>query len=352
MRLMAYVMLLGWTMMLFPLPVWADGPLDGVFNPVGNRPTVHTIVESRPDGVYVQISVRGSVAGTHQGGSSAPSAGPTRDPGSSGTAAAASAVDQGRYWTDADGIHHEASDGQRIDLNYLPNVKAGIADGMIGQIGQRPGEFPYLLVVDGQFQGVIWIPANANVQFGAPPANPAPPNAPLGGNGNGADPYEVALDILDHLPMPPIQIRTNPALGLVAMPGWYWVEGYDGAPFGMARTVVIPAPPAPPGAPPAKDITFTVEVRVHPTSYAWDFGDGDGVVSQSLGKRYPAESNVQHTYEYTSLQFPNGFPVRLTIEFAAEFRVDGGPAQALPTIRREFATGYRVPEVQSVLTSR
>ncbi|MCX6021592.1 MAG: hypothetical protein NTZ05_07650 [Chloroflexi bacterium] len=259
-------------------------------------------------------------------------------------------MDQGRYWTDADGIHHEAANGQRIDLKYLPEMRNGNVDaspnGWTREMLQRPGELPYMLIVDGQFQGVIWIPqGNGNIQFGPPPTTPALPAPQLGG-GTGTDPYEIALDILEHLPMPPIDIRMNPALGLVAMPGWFWVEGYNGAPFGMARTVTIP--PVAPGDEPE---VFTVEVRVWPSRYEWTFGDGGTLVTESLGKPYPAESDVRHTYEYSSLPFANGFPVQLMVEFAAEFRVDGGPPQALPPIQRIFRDDYRVQEIQTVLTN-
>jgi hypothetical protein len=60
---------------------------------------------------------------------------------------------------------------------------------------------------------------------------------------------------------------------------------------------------------------------------------------------------VQHTYEYSSLDLPDGFPVRVTADFLAEFSVDGGTFQALPPIRRTYENRFRVQEVQPVLTS-
>ena len=94
-----------------------------------------------------------------------------------------------------------------------------------------------------------------------------------------------------------------------------------------------------------------MEVRIWPTRYNWSFGDGSSLVSQSLGKPYPAQSDIQHTYQFSSLGYASGFPVRLTISFAAEYRVNGGAPQGLPTIQRTYETGYRVQEVQSVLGS-
>lgn len=70
----------------------------------------------------------------------------------------------------------------------------------------------------------------------------------------------------------------------------------------------------------------------------------------SLGQRYPAPSDIQHTYEHSSLGRPAGFAVRLTVEFAAGYRVNGGAAQRLPGLRRTYETGYAVQEVQPVLT--
>ena len=75
-------------------------------------------------------------------------------------------------------------------------------------------------------------------------------------------------------------------------------------------------------------------MRVRPSRYEWDFGDGTTPVTRSLGQKYPRESDMKHTYEHSSLPFPNGFPVRLTVEFGAEFRVDGRAPEGLPSIGR------------------
>ena len=90
--------------------------------------------------------------------------------------------------------------------------------------------------------------------------------------------------------------------------------------------------------------SFTVEVRVWGDRYDWNFGDGrsldDALARQG---RTRAESDVQHTYEHSSLPFPGGFPVRLTVEYAAEFRVDGGGPQGLPPVRRTYEAAFRGP---------
>jgi hypothetical protein len=233
---------------------------------------------------------------------------------------------------------------------------------------QHPTENPWLVLQDGQVVDLIWLPTQTDpsaLRFGAPPADAAAQaSAPAGGepanSGVVLDPREVALETLDRVPFPDIHIRMNPSLGLVAMPGWFWVEGYDGRPFGLSRTVAVP-PAVGPDVPvilvPADDprrrgSSYTVDVRVWASRYDWNFGDGASLVVQSLGRPYPAESDIKHTYQFSSLRFPGGFPVRLTVEYAAEYRVNGGAPQPLPPVRRTYEAGYRVQEVQPVLTSR
>ena len=335
-------------------PAGAEGPEDGgELWPDGRKPvtTVDTQVDSRPDGVYIQISVHQTVAGTT--GNEQPGQAnyhPAVEGQPTASSAAGSTAAQGRSWSDDDGLHYETADGHLITLKLLPNIKAGIADGMVGQIGQRPGEFPYLLITDGQFQGVIWIGAGtpSDIHFGPPPAAaPAPGPLPAGGGGV-IDPYAIALQVLGQVPLPAIEVKTNPDLGLVALPGWFWVDGYDGRPFGASRTVTLPPPPG--GTCPCP--TITVSVQVWAGHYEWSFGDGASRVTNSLGRRYPQESDIQHTYEYSSLGSPEGFPVDVTVEFAAEYRVDGGAPQPLPPIIRIYHRAYRVQEVQAVLTGR
>jgi hypothetical protein len=228
---------------------------------------------------------------------------------------------------------------------------------------QHPSELPYVLFVDGRGGDIVWLPDSVDVQalrFGAPPADNADDQGTPGGGGVAIDPHEVALEVLAQVPLPDIRIRMNPGLGLVALPGWFWVEGYDNRPFGASRTVDVPpavgadVPVAlvPAGDPRRQGSAFTVDVRVSLSRYAWSFGDGGAFVTRSLGRAYPAESDIQHTYEYSSFGRPNGFPVTLAAEFAAEYRVDGGPARALPPVRRSYASGYRVQEAQAVLTGR
>ena len=230
---------------------------------------------------------------------------------------------------------------------------------------------PRQTVIDSS--GFVWmVPAGpeADAQPGAP-ASPAGTTEVAGtqvGPGPAAagapivviDPREVAIEVLHEVPLPNAQVRMNPDTGLVALPAWFWVEGYDGAAITAGRTVDVPAPigadvpldVVPANDPRRRGRSFRVEVTVRPTSYEWSFGDGATLISRSLGQRYPQESEIRHTYEYSSLRTAGGFPVRLTVTFAAEFRVDGGPPQALPPTQRTYSAAYRVQEIQSVLVSR
>lgn len=374
-------LILGSTLVFLSLYVaLADGPTNNDFNrnQSWRKPEIQTKVESRSDGVYIQISVRQTAPGTHGSeGSNGAGAQLTGDQtsiaDSSSTASApttatdsntstTSTASQGRSWTDKSGYHWESSTGQ-IYTATPPNISTATRASWAVQFQQHQNETPYLLYVDQQFSGIVWVPQSSNsnnVTVEAAPANPPPPDTVVSGNGDSTDPGEVALDALGHVSLPNIQLRMNPALGLVAMPGWFWVEGYDGSSFGTSQTVDISpevGPEVPTTVVPAGDsrrqgTSFTVAVRIWPTRYEWSFGDGTTLTNLSLGRPYPAPSDIQHTYEYSSLRFPNGFPVWLTADFAAEFRVNGGAPQGLPTIRRTYESAFRVQEIQPVLTSR
>lgn len=195
------------------------------------------------------------------------------------------------------------------------------------QDGRRahPDSVPMSLSVDGIYKGIVWIPNGANPGGSAPVA--------------AVNPRDVAMEMVRQIPLPEVQVQMNPTLGLVGMPGWFWAEGYDGQPLADAATISLPGGNA-----------FTVAVRLQPQSYEWDFGDGTSLMTESLGNAYPEASDVQHTYEYSSSDFPDGFPVRVTAEFLAEYSVDGGAFQALPPLHRTYENRFRVQEVQPVLT--
>jgi len=73
------------------------------------------------------------------------------------------------------------------------------------------------------------------------------------------------------------------------------------------------------------------------------------VDSRSLGKAYPAESDVQHTYEASSLRTADGYPVDLAIDFSVDYRVNGGAWLALPPLERTYQMHLQVQQVQAVI---
>ena len=191
---------------------------------------------------------------------------------------------------------------------------------------------------DGYF-GIAWVPVDA-------PGDPdvvvevLPEDA--------VDPEAVAQSLLGLVPLPPITVGANPGTGLVAMPSWFWVDGYDGSPLYGSEALG----------------NTTVEVEITPQRYDWHFGDGGFVSAGSLGRPYPDESDIQHTYEQSSLVAGGQFEVRLEITFAGQFRViteedDGegnivvtvGDWEPLDPMVRSFVAPYPVQQLQSVLTS-
>ena len=195
------------------------------------------------------------------------------------------------------------------------------------------------------------LPANSPAMLPAPiPCPPLPGAPPL------PNVQQLALSI--PVPYPNIQIGVNPGpLGLTGMPSWFWIQGYDGGPFGAGTRVdVAPQIPAgyPASCPQPPGASLAVAVQFTPTSYDWTFGDQlatSTVTTTTLGTAYPRRSDIQHLYEYTSLDHPNGFPVTVMAHFRAQYQANGGPWQALPDVARTYTRDYPVQQAQSVLVN-
>jgi hypothetical protein len=297
-------------------------------------------------GVWIAVHSRQSYSGSYTvpGKVSNPSYGygtvPVDASNQSGSGAGtASASTIARSWSNQAGEpYYETTNGQVYHLAGIDISTASIGPSSWFTVGshQHPGTVPEALYVNGKLQSIVWVPTGANrgaLHWGTPTS----------GTGNVAasapiviDPRVVAANVLQHIPLPNVRLSMNPSLGLVALPGWFWAEGYDGAPFGGSASLT----------------GLTVAVQVRPSSYTWNFGDGATLASQDLGQPYPAQSDIQHTYQYSSLHYPAGFPIRLTIQFAATFSVNGGTVQPLASMTRTYTASYRVQEIQSVLTKR
>ncbi len=207
------------------------------------------------------------------------------------------------------------------------NIGLSLAAWYQAEAPHHPGETPWSVVCDDGFFAVVWVPTDAaatgNVQV-------------VVTDGPVIDPVAVAFELLNHLPIPDIAIEANPATGLVALPSWFWIDGYDGS--------AIRSSDALPGV--------TVDVEVEPLVYRWSFGDGTTAETTSLGQRYPAESDIRHVYEQSSLAAGGAYAVTVEVTFTARYRVNGGAWEALEPITRSFSNDYPVQQLQSVLVGQ
>jgi len=197
-------------------------------------------------------------------------------------------------------------------------------DWFVREAPLHPGDAPWVVNCDNGFMSIVWLPISTQ------PADVSIVIVP------GVDPASMAADLRDHVPVPDITVGVNPATGLVAMPSWFWIEGYDGSAIRTSDTLG----------------DTTVDVEVGPTGYRWSFGDGEALETDSLGEAYPQESDIRHTYQQSSLADDGAFRVTVRITFSVRYRVDGGPWEPLDPITRSFSAAYAVQQLQSILTGQ
>ncbi len=194
---------------------------------------------------------------------------------------------------------------------YLASIS-----GPNGPYQQAPSSDALLYTIEcGSWTDVRWLRVGANGQ-------PLIPGAT-------ADPFQLALSARDRLPLPAGQLAANPTRSLVGLPTWFWYAGYDGRP--LTRTLTA--------------FGVTVEVEARPTRYRWDFGDGSTMTSRDLGRPYPAQSSITHTYQTAR----PGATVSCTFEFAVRWRTPGDAWTPLPPLSRTATTTLPVAESQAVL---
>src|SRR5579859_7555698 len=151
------------------------------------------------------------------------------------------------------------------------------------------------------------------------------------------------------VPLPPITIHVNPVHGVVHVPDWYWVTGYAGGSESATRDyslhwslpgapIVDPATGQVIGSLPGRsgDYHISVTVTYQPSRYRWDFGDGTIVDTSSLGQAFPTTSDVQHSYNLSSLLQPDRmYTYRLIVDWQGDWRVTGdatGSGQVEPRL--------------------
>lgn len=183
----------------------------------------------------------------------------------------------------------------------------------------------------------------------------------------------------------------NPRRGMVAVPTWFWVEGYGGDVIpltdnlqvthqdchtaieregnGQARLDSGGAPITRQDCHTITD-TLTVDVRVWPKSFDWSFGDnvGQSVACQDLsscsaGIGLPftdigTPSPIAHAYRFSSLGIngaSDAYTVGLAVTFGAQYRfsINGHSGQGWQDLGERalgWTTSHAVQEAQAVLT--
>jgi len=208
---------------------------------------------------------------------------------------------------------------------------------------------------------------------------------------NTTDPHNIARAMWDQMELPSIRLGMNPQLGMVAVPTWFWVDGYDGDVIPLTDNLVLThqechtVPNHDANGLPQLDATgtpithqechplvdtMTVEVRVWSRAYEWSFGDQHGqtigcpeiaACPAGLGQPYTdptSPSPIAHAYLWTSLG-ANGaadaYTIGLRITFGAQYRfsTNGGTLtgwQPLDDRNLTWTASHQVREAQAVLS--
>lgn len=146
-----------------------------------------------------------------------------------------------------------------------------------------------------------------------------------------------AAGVAPSVALPPMSLHVNPVHGIVHVPDWFWEDGYDGSPMSATRTFSLPW--SRPGSPIRDPITgviigvtggssgtytLSITVSYRPGRYRWDFGDGVVLDTASLGRAYPSVSDVQHAYQWSSIDQPGRqYSYRLFVDWVGDWQVSG-----------------------------
>lgn len=92
-------------------------------------------------------------------------------------------------------------------------------------------------------------------------------------------------------------------------------------------------------------IGYSVDVRIHPSSYTWHWGDGSALTTDIPGRPYPA-SDVTHTYTHAT---DPGISMALSVDvtYQGRYRVDGGTWADIPQAITVPGTTTRLPVRQA-----
>lgn len=150
--------------------------------------------------------------------------------------------------------------------------------------------------------------------------------------GAAMDPRAIADQLVRDLPYPAATVGISPAArGLTGLEAWFWVAGYTGEPLRDA----------------VEGFGLHVEVEARPAAVQWDFGDGSGPITGTLGAAAPARSDITHVYEQRTRAVP--FTVHATVRLDVRWRLNGGPWQDLAPVTRVASRSYPVAESRAAL---
>ena len=210
-------------------------------------------------------------------------------------------------------------------------------------------------------------------------------------SGESTDPRQIARAMFDQMDMPSLRLGMNPQLGMVAVPTWFWVEGYDGDVIPLTDNLVLTheechrvanrdangllqldANGTPLTHEECRTLsdTMTVEVRVWSRTFAWSFGDDNGTTIScpdatacpaGVGQPYTdprSPSPIAHAYRWSSLGangVADAYTIGLRITFGAQYRfsTNGGSLngwQGLGDRDLSWTATHKVQEAQAVLT--
>jgi len=120
------------------------------------------------------------------------------------------------------------------------------------------------------------------------------------------------------------QVEANPGLGLTGLVSYFWIANYSDDMRLSASTSVSCSV--------GEWRAVSAQVSAWATGYLWDFGDGHRMRSTTPGAPWPAWlSEIQHTYERSSLQQPGQkYQVRVWAFWRGSFTLQAERERCVP----------------------
>jgi len=125
-------------------------------------------------------------------------------------------------------------------------------------------------------------------------------------------------------PAPGLEVAPS-GIGLTGLPSYFWL---DRVPQPISAT--------------ASAGGIVVTAQAHPTSYVWDFGDGNDLTTTHAGRAWTRwrEGNIEHLYETRGR-----YDIGVEVVWSASWSLNGGPPQSLGNFSTSDSRRYPVQEV-------